>query len=448
MKFHQIPPQNMNAELAVLSSMVKENAILAQVATLLSKNDFYFEPHQILFELILDLYEKNRAVDLLILHEEIEKRGYLEKIGGMECLLRLDDMVPSAVNVEAYSSIVKDKSLLRHLIRVTDEIQKLCFEHVAEDTPELMDRAERMIFEVTQKRESSESIRLGEVLKTTFRQLESLSDRSGRLTGLSTGFHELDDFTCGFQSSDLLILAARPSMGKTSLALNIIEYVACETRTPVAFFSLEMSKAQVAQNMLCSRARINAHKLRRGQLDPQDWQQLSVGVGVLSEAPIFIDDTPGLSIMSLRGKARRLKSQHNIRLIMVDYLQLLEVSQSNNRNSENRQSEISQISRSLKGIARELNVPVVALSQLNRSVDQREGHKPRLSDLRESGAIEQDADVIMFLFRPEYYNPKDESLRNKAELNIAKQRNGPVGDIELVFMKEFMRFESSAHQLG
>lgn len=445
MKFHQIPPQNLNAELAVLSAVLKDYNSLPQVATVLTKSDFYSEAHQILFELVIELFEKNRRVDLIVLHEEIETRNLLEKIGGMECLFRLDDMVPSSANLETYCDIVKSKSILRSLIRVTDEIQKQCYEE-SEDTPELLDQVERKIFDVTQKRQTSETVFLGEVLKTTFSQLESLSDRSGRLTGLSTGFLELDDMTCGLQSSDLLILAARPSMGKTSLALNIIEYVACDTKMPVAFFSLEMSRSQVAQNMLCSRARINAHKLRRGQLEPQDWQHLSVGVGTLSEAPIYIDDTPGLTVMGLRGKARRLKAQHDIKMIVVDYLQLMEGS-GGSKGADNRQAEISQISRSLKGLARELSVPVIALSQLNRSVDQREGHKPRLSDLRESGAIEQDADVILFLFRPEYYNPKDPSLKNKAELNIAKQRNGPVGDVELVFLKEFMRFENSAHPM-
>jgi replicative DNA helicase len=446
MKFNHIPPHNLNAELAVLSALLKDNGAITQVMTSVSKNDFYFEAHQILFALILELFEKSRSVDLLIIHEEVEKRGLLEKIGGMECLLRLDDIVPSAAHIEEYCSIVKNKSMLRSLILTTDEIQKLCFESTSEDVSELLDQSEKLIFDVTQRRENSETVKLGEVLKSTFKYLESLGDQKGRLTGLSTGFHELDDMTCGLQNSDLLILAARPSMGKTSFALNIIEYIGCEIRTPVAFFSLEMSRAQVAQNMLCARARINAHRLRRGELATEEWQQLSLGVGMLSEAPIFIDDTPGLSIMQLRGKARRLKAQYNIGLIVIDYLQLMEGSGSS-AGKDNRQAEISYISRSLKGIARELSVPVISLSQLNRSVDQREGHKPRLSDLRESGAIEQDADVILFMFRPEYYNTKDESLRGKAELTVAKQRNGPTGEINLVFLKEYMRFENYAHDM-
>ena len=365
----------------------------------------------------------------------MKKRSLLEKVGGVEYLMELEEAVPTIGNVEYYANIVCEKAIKRNLIEVAATIQKQSFEE-STDTEYLLDASERAIFDITQKKFNTASTRLNEILKETFSRIENLHDRQSRLTGLSAGFYDLDDITCGLQPSELIIVAARPSMGKTSMVLNIVEHVGVVEKKPVVIFSLEMSAQQVAQNMLCSHARIDAHKLRMGFLDDKQWSDLSYGLGSLSEAPIFIDDTPGLTVLELRAKARRLKAQYDIQLVAVDYLQLMESSR-----AENRQQEISVISRRLKSLARELKIPVIAVSQLNRSVESREGHRPRMSDLRESGSIEQDADVIVLLHRDNYYDPDKD---NTAELIIAKQRNGPTGVVKLTFLSHFMRFESLA----
>lgn len=430
-------PQSIEAEMCVLGAMILDNEVVSLVVPILNKQSFYKTAHQELFQIIIDLYDKGIPIDLVILREELKKRSLLEKIGGEEYLLELESAVPTIGNVEFYANVVREKAVKRHLIEVASNIQKQAFDESVE-TNHLLDASERAIFDVTQKKFEVSSTKLNEILKDTFNRIESLHDRQSRLTGLSTGFYDLDDLTCGLQPSELIIIAARPSMGKTSLALNMVEHVGIVEKKPVIVFSQEMSAQQVAQNMLCSHARIDAHKLRRGFLEDKQWSALSYGMGSLSEAPIFIDDVPGLTVLEVRAKARRLKAQYNIQMVVVDYLQLMEAP----RGIENRQQEISIISRGLKSLARELSIPVIAVSQLNRSVEAREGHRPRMSDLRESGSIEQDADVIVLLHRDKYYDPEKDD--DTAELIIAKQRNGPTGVVKLTFLSHFMRFESLA----
>ncbi|MBI5678122.1 MAG: replicative DNA helicase [Planctomycetes bacterium] len=428
-------PQSIEAEMSVLGAMILDNEVISLVIPILNKLSFYKTAHQELYQAIVDVYDKGQPVDLVVLREELKKRSLLEKVGGVEYLMELEEAVPTIGNVEYYANIVREKAIKRNLIEVAATIQKQSFEE-STDTEHLLDASERAIFDITQKKFNTASTKLNEILKETFSRIENLHDRQSRLTGLSAGFYDLDDLTCGLQPSELIIVAARPSMGKTSIVLNIVEHVGVVEKKPVVIFSLEMSAQQVAQNMLCSHARIDAHKLRMGFLDDKQWSDLSYGLGSLSEAPIFIDDTPGLTVLEIRAKARRLKAQYDIQLVAVDYLQLMESSR-----AENRQQEISVISRGLKSLARELKIPVIAVSQLNRSVESREGHRPRMSDLRESGSLEQDADVIALLHRDNYYDPDKD---NTAELIIAKQRNGPTGVIKLTFRSHFMRFESLA----
>ncbi|HHT9116639.1 MAG: replicative DNA helicase [Planctomycetes bacterium] len=428
-------PQSIEAEMSVLGAMILDNEVISLVIPILNKLSFYKTAHRELYQAIVDIYDKGQPVDLVVLREELKKRSLLEKVGGVEYLMELEESVPTIGNVEYYANIVREKAIKRNLIEVAATIQKQSFEE-STDTEHLLDASERAIFDITQRKFNTASTKLNEILKETFSRIENLHDRQSRLTGLSAGFYDLDDITCGLQPSELIIVAARPSMGKTSLVLNVVEHVGVVEKKPVVIFSLEMSAQQVAQNMLCSHARIDAHKLRMGFLDDKQWSDLSYGLGSLSEAPIFIDDTPGLTVLEMRAKARRLKAQYDIQLVAVDYLQLMESSR-----EENRQQEISVISRRLKSLARELKIPVIAVSQLNRSVESREGHRPRMSDLRESGSIEQDADVIVLLHRDNYYDPDKD---NTAELIIAKQRNGPTGVVKLTFLSHFMRFESLA----
>ena len=428
-------PQSIEAEMSVLGAMILDNEVISLVIPILNKLSFYKTAHQELYQVIVDVYDKGQPVDLVVLREELKKRSLLEKVGGVEYLMELEEVVPTIGNVEYYANIVREKAIKRNLIEVAATIQKQSFEE-STDTEQLLDASERAIFDITQKKFNTAATRLNEILKETFSRIENLHDRQSRLTGLSAGFYDLDDITCGLQPSELIIVAARPSMGKTSIVLNVVEHVGVVEKKPVVIFSLEMSAQQVAQNMLCSHARIDAHKLRMGFLDDKQWSDLSYGLGSLSEAPIFIDDTPGLTVLEVRAKARRLKAQYDIQLVAVDYLQLMESSR-----AENRQQEISVISRGLKSLARELKIPVIAVSQLNRSVESREGHRPRMSDLRESGSLEQDADVIVLLHRDNYYDPDKD---NTAELIIAKQRNGPTGVVKLAFLSHFMRFESLA----
>ncbi len=434
MTIERTPPVSEDAEMSVLGAMLLENDVINVVIQIIDKNSFYKNAHRALFQTIVDLYDQGNAVDLVILKEDLEKKSLLKEVGGIEYLMEIEESVPMAANVEYYAKIVREKGIKRSLIETAMKIQKDAYEDSI-DSDDLLDKSERSIFEITQKKYSAQSNRLYDLLKETFDRIDDLHDRKDRLTGVPTGYYDLDDTLCGLQPSELIIVAARPSMGKTSFALNVLENVGVVGKKPAVLFSLEMSAQQIAQNMLCSHAKIDAYKMRRGQLRDEDWGKLTMAMGTLSNAPIFIDDTPGLSILELRAKARRLKAQNDIQLIVVDYLQLLE-----STGLESRQQEISVISRGLKSLARELEVPVITVSQLNRSVESREGHKPRMSDLRESGSIEQDADVIMLLHREDYYDA--EKKTGEAEVIIAKQRNGPTGSVNLTFLSQYMRFEN------
>ncbi len=430
-------PFNIEAEISVLGSMLLDNEAINLVTEILRTDNFYKTSHQHIFDTIVNLYNKNNAVDLVILKDELKKQSLLEKVGGAEYLMELEESVPLASNVEYYAKIVREKTIKRDLITATAKIQQEAYNDSLE-SDELLDVAEKEIFDITQRKFSSPTIKLFNILHDTFDHISNLHDREGRLTGISTGYYDLNDITSGLQKSELIVIAARPSMGKSSLVLNIAEHAGTKEKKPTLIFSMEMSAQQVAQNMLCSTAKIDAHLLRTGKLDDNQFSNLSLAMGDLSESEIFIDDTPGLGLLELRAKARRLKLQHNIQMIIVDYLQLMEA-----RKAENRQQEISGISRGLKALARELEVPVIAVSQLNRSVETREGHTPRMSDLRESGSIEQDADVIILLHREDYYDPTKRP--GEVDLNIAKQRNGPTGRVKLTFRREILRFENYQH---
>jgi replicative DNA helicase len=426
-------PFNIEAEISVLGSMLLDNEAINLVTEILRTDNFYKTSHQHIFDTIVNLYNKSNAVDLVILKDELKKQSLLEKVGGAEYLMELEESVPLASNVEYYAKIVREKTIKRDLITATAKIQQEAYNDSLE-SDELLDIAEKEIFDITQRKFSSPTTKLFNILHDTFDHISNLHDREGRLTGVSTGYYDLDDITSGLQNSELIIIAARPSMGKSSLVLNIAEHAGTKEKKPTLIFSMEMSAQQVAQNILCSTAKIDAHLLRTGKLDDNQFSNLSLAMGDLSESEIFIDDTPGLGLLELRAKARRLKLQHNIQMIIVDYLQLME-----GRKAENRQQEISGISRGLKALARELEVPVIAVSQLNRSVETRDGHTPRMSDLRESGSIEQDADVIILLHREDYYDPTKRP--GEVDLNIAKQRNGPTGKITLTFLRNILRFE-------
>jgi replicative DNA helicase len=434
----RVPPQNIEAEQSVLGSMLLEKEAILSASEILKGEDFYKESHKKIFEVIIDLYDKNEPVDLITVSEELRKRNALEEIGGITYITALANSVPTAANVAYHAKIVKDKSIMRKLIHVSTKLVSMGYEE-GRDVEEVLDEAERMIFEIAQRRSMEGFASIRDVVIETFDMIEQLYKNKGRMTGVPTGFLDLDEMTSGFQPSDLIIIAARPSMGKTSFALNIAQYAAIREKVPVAIFSLEMSKEQLVQRMLCAEAHIDSHKLRTGNLDEDDWPKLARAMGPLSEAPIYIDDTPGINIMEMRAKARRLKAEKGLGLILIDYLQLMQ----GRGNSENRQQEISEISRSLKALARELRVPVVALSQLSRAPEMRQDHRPILSDLRESGSQEQDSDLVAFLYRDEYYHP-DTDKKNIAEVIIAKQRNGPTGVIELVWLDKYTKFANKA----
>lgn len=432
----RMPPQSLEAEVSLLGAMLLDNTVIDDVLQYVSKDSFYKTAHQELFQTIVELYDKNQAVDLVLLKAELERRGSLEKVGGLGYLMETLEVVPSIANAEYYANLIRDNAIKRDLIEAAVKIQKDVYENRGE-VGSLLDKAERRIFDIAEKKYADKTSHIADLISEAFKRLENMNDRKGRLTGLSTGFYDLDDLTCGFQPAQLIVIAGRPSMGKSSLVLNIMQHVGAVEKLPVVLFSLEMDARQIAQNMLCSYARLNTHYVRKGGIPNEDWGKLTLAAEILSPAKMFIDDAPGLSIMALRAKARRMKAQHDIRLLAVDYLQLMD-----SPGAENRQQEISTISRGLKSLAMELDIPVIAVSQLNRSVEMREEKKPRMSDLRESGSIEQDADLVLLLHREGYYdaekNPKD------AELIIAKQRNGPIDTVKLTFLNECMRFESAA----
>lgn len=428
----RVPPQNIEAEESVLGSMLIDKDAVLTALEMLSPEDFYKETHRIIFRRMQELADIPQAIDLITLSEKLRAEGELEKIGGMAELMRLANFVPTAANIEYYCKIVAEKAILRRLIAAATEIAATAYAAQG-DVDDILDRAEEQIFQVTRKRAIRGYVPLKDILVEIMEKLDRLATHRGEPVGLPSGLGDLDRLTTGFQPSDLIILAARPSVGKTSLGLNIARNVAIRAGVPVVVFSLEMSAEQVAQRLLCSEAAIPSNKLRTGYLSDDEWRSLSAALGRLGEAKIFIDDTPGMSVMELRSKCRRLKAEHGLGLIVVDYLQLLRPA----HRQENRQQEISEISRSLKGLARELNVPLIAMSQLSRAVEQRQKQVPQLSDLRESGAIEQDADVVMFL----YADPELEQ-QNIIDLIVAKQRNGPTGTIRLYFSREICRFDN------
>ena len=434
----KLPPQHLEAEMAVLGSMLIEEHGIGDAIELLDSSCFYSEANRKIFDCILSLYGGNKPVDILTLIEELKRKDELEKVGGSIYVTSLTTVVPTAANIKHYASIVKEKSILRNLILTATNIISESYDSHG-DVERILDKAERNIFEISSKKVDTSFAPIKELIKDSIETIDTLYQRKAHVTGVPTGFADIDSITAGLHSSDLIVLAGRPSMGKSAFMTSIAEHVGLVEKIPLVIFSLEMSKEQLVQRMLCAHARVNAHNVRTGFLSQAEWPRLTNAAGKLSEAPIFIDDTAGLSVMELRAKARRLKSQYDIKLIFVDYLQLMQ----GMRGSENRQQEISEISRSLKALARELNVPLIAVSQLSRAVETRQDHRPQLSDLRESGAIEQDADLVALLLREEYYNPTEEN-KGIAEVIIAKQRNGPVGSVKLTFIKDYARFENFA----
>ena len=432
----RVPPQNIEAEQAVLGAMLIKKEAIAEVSQLLKPADFYREAHRIVYETMLELFNKNEAVDLITVTEQLRKNDLLEKAGGIAFVTSLANAVPTAANVEYHARIVEEKAQLRNLINSATEIAGMAYE-ASDDITDVMDKSEKMILEVAARQNSGSFVPIKEILMETFSKIEKLYETKGGITGLPSGFKDLDKLTSGLQPSDLILVAARPSMGKTAFTLNIAQHVAVHENKSVAFFSLEMSKEQLVQRMLCSEGGIDSQRLRVGELEENDWEKLINAADRLSRAPIYIDDTAGITVMELRSKARRLKAEHDLQLIVIDYLQLMQGRSS--KNSDNRQQEISEISRSLKALARELNVPVIALSQLSRSVESRQVKKPMLSDLRESGSLEQDADIVMFLYREDYYDPETEH-KNITDVIIAKHRNGPVDTVQLFFHKQFTKF--------
>jgi replicative DNA helicase len=434
----KIPPQNIEAEKSVLGSMLIEKAAIGKAIEILGNEvPFYREVHKKIYLSIVDLFMKNEPVDLVTITEELKRKQELEAIGGVGYLTEMINSVPTAANVEYYAKIVKEKATLRGLINACEEIKHLSYE-TPDDVDKVVDNAEKIIFSVTQEKIKQDFLSIKHIIKDSFQTIEELYAKKEHVTGIPTGYREFDLKTSGLHGSEFIIIAGRPSMGKTSFALGIAHKAGVEEKTPVAIFSLEMSRDQLVQRMLCSEARVDAQKVRTGYLSESDWPKLTIAAGRLAEAPIFIDDTPAISALEVRAKARRLKAEQDIGLIIIDYLQLM----SGSGRSENRQQEISDISRSLKSLARELNVPVVALSQLSRAVEQRPDSRPRLSDLRESGAIEQDADIVVFIFREEVYKPEIPELKGMAQINIGKQRNGPTGPLDLAFIKEYTKFEN------
>ena len=437
-----LPPQNIEAEESLISAILIDNNTLLDVIEILAPQDFYRTAHQKIYAAITDLFDKAEPIDLVTLANKLKEKGQLEEIGSASYLARLVDTVPLAVNAQHYAKIVHDKASLRRLIEKANAIVKRCFEERG-NTDEVIDFAESAIFEISEKKSQQAFYPLSKIILGNIETLEEKQGNRSLVTGVPTGFSRLDNLTSGFQNSDLIILAARPSMGKTALALNIARNAAVDSNIPVAVFSLEMSKEQLSLRMLCSEARIDSSRLRGGFFSMEDWHRLTDAAGILSESPIYIDDSASLTAMEIRAKARRLKMDKNIGLVIIDYLQLMQ----GRASAERRDIEISEISRSLKALAKELDLPVLALSQLNRMLEQRTDKRPRLSDLRESGALEQDADVVAFIYRDEVYNKEEDNPhKGVAEILLSKQRNGPTGDVYLSFLNSFTRFENLASE--
>ena len=435
-------PQHIEAEESIISAILRDNNTLLDVIEILAPEDFYRTAHQKIYAAIIDLFDKTEPIDLVTLTNRLKEKGQLEEIGNPSYLVRLVDTVPLAVNAPHYAKIVHDKASLRRLIEKANAIVKRCFKEQG-NADDVIDFAEEAIFEITENKSQQAFYPISKIILGNIETLEENQGNRSLVTGVPTGFNQLDNLTSGFQNSDLIILAARPSMGKTALALNIARHAAVDANIPVAIFSLEMSKEQLSLRMLCSEARIDSSRLRGGFFSMEDWHRLTDAAGILSESPIYIDDSASLTAMEIRAKARRLKMDKNIGLIVIDYLQLMQ----GRASAERRDLEISEISRSLKALAKELKLPVLALSQLNRMLEQRTDKRPRLSDLRESGALEQDADVVAFIYRDEVYNKEEDNpSRGTAEILLSKQRNGPTGDVYLTFLNSFTRFENLASE--
>jgi replicative DNA helicase len=433
-----LPPQNIEAEEALLSAVLIDNILLLEIIEKVSVQDFYRSAHQKIYKAMIDLFEKTEPIDLVTLSNHLKSKNQLEEIGGASFLAALIDAVPMAVNVGHYAKIVSEKATLRRLIEKTAQISRRCYEDT-EDIDEIVDFAERSIFEISDNQARKQFHPIGELIMANYDKLEEKQGNTSQVTGVPSGFDDLDGLTSGFQNSDLIIIAARPSMGKTALALNIARNAAYESNTPIAIFSLEMAKEQLSLRMLCAEARVDSTKIRNGRWTDEDWRDLGFAADRLALLPIFIDDSPVMTVTEIRAKARRMKMEKNIGMVVIDYLQLMRSS----RTLERRDLEISDISRSLKSLAKELDIPVVALSQLNRLLEQRNDKRPRLSDLRESGALEQDADVVAFIYRDEVYNTEETNPhRGTAEVILAKQRNGPTGTIILSFLNAYTRFEN------
>ncbi|UZW14272.1 replicative DNA helicase [Clostridium pasteurianum] len=425
-------PQNIEAEQSVLGSMILDKNAIAEAAEILRGDDFYRENHKLIFNSIIDLYQRDIPVDMITLIEHLRSTEKLEGAGGITYITEICNSVPSTANLTSYTNIVKEKSILRRLIKSSTEIIEESYNQ-QDDVPKVLDSAEKRIFDIAQNTVSSDFESLSTVLERGFLEIERLYNNKGEVTGVPSGFPELDAKTSGFQKGDMILIAARPSMGKTTFALNLAEYAALRASKSIVVFSLEMSKEQLAYKLLCSEANVDMLKLRTGNLEDSDWDNIARASGPLAEAKVYIDDTAGISVMEMRSKCRRIKIEHGIDMIIIDYLQLMSGS------GESRQQEVSEISRSIKALAKEMQCPVIALSQLSRAPEQRTDHRPMLSDLRESGSIEQDADLVMFLYRDEYYNKETED-KNVAECIIAKQRNGPTGTVKLAWLGQFSKF--------
>lgn len=431
----KIPPHDIEAEQAVLGSMLTDKDAVISAIEILRPEDFYREDNKAVYSSILNLYSKAEPIDIITVKAELVSEGKFEQVGGLEYLAGLPDKVPTTANVERYISIVEEKSILRSLIKTSNELIDLGYSQ-QEEVDAIIDQAEKRIFDMIKNRNQKGYIPIKDVLVESFAQLEKLYNQKGMVSGIPTGFTELDYKTSGLNNSDLILIAARPAMGKSALAINIATNAAMKSNVPVIVFNLEMSKEQIGNRILCSEAMVDSAKIRTGKIEEEDWVKLASAIGPLSEAPIYIDDTPGISIMEIRAKCRKLKLEKNIGLIVIDYLQLI---QGTGKRGASREQEISEISRSLKILAKELDVPVIALSQLSRAAEQRSDHRPMLSDLRESGAIEQDADIVMFIYRDDYYNPETDK-KNIAELILAKHRGGSTGTVELLWLGNYTKF--------
>jgi replicative DNA helicase len=435
-----VPPQNLDAEESVLGAMMLSPGAIGAVSEVLSPGDFYRESHAKIYRAALALYAKGEPVDAITLVDELEERSDLEGAGGRVRIHELARIVPAASNAGHYAQIVREMATLRGLIRAGNEIARLGIDREGEAT-ELVDRAEQIVFDLSQQRVSSEFSHIEELLKESFERITALFESGAEITGIPSGFREIDHLTSGFQPGNLIVVAARPSMGKSGFGLCVAANIALRHETPVGIFTLEMSKAEVTQRLMCSEAKVESQRLRTGKLAAEDWPRLTAACDKLAKAPIYVDDTGSITMMEIRSKARRLKSRHpNLGLIVVDYLQLM----TSGSSAENRVQEVSQISRSLKVLARDLEVPIIAISQLSRAVEQRHDKRPILSDLRESGSIEQDADLVMFIYRDEYYNPEETDQQGLAELHLSKHRNGPTGLVKLSFLKRFAKFADLA----